>query len=307
MDRTDALRIFVRIAELGSFTRAAESLGLPRATVSVALRELEDDLGARLLHRTTRRVELTEDGRACYERARDLLSDLEDLRALFRGTQQLTGRLRVDMPSGFARTYVFPRLHEFTDAHPALHLEVSATDRRVDLLREGMDCVLRVGRLQDSNLVAIPLGDARMVTCASPAYLARHGIPRSPRELEGHRLVQYSPTFSGRPEGLEYFDGQAYRSVPLPGSVTVNNTDAYEAACLAGYGMIQVPVLGVQEHLAAGTLVEVLAEWPAEPMPVSLLYVHRRHLPMRVRAFMDWLAAIVRPLLEPRAPQSTMA
>jgi DNA-binding transcriptional LysR family regulator len=298
MDRLDQLKLFVRVAELGSFTRAAEALGLQKGAASVAVQQLENTLGTRLLQRTTRRVELTHDGRACYERARDLLSDADDLEALFHQTpQRLAGRLRVDMPAGIAQFHVIPRMPEFTTPHPGLQVEVSATDRRVDLIREGFDCVLRVGRVEEPSLVARLLGHARVLTFASPAYLARHGTPRTVEELAGHKLINYSANFGGQPEGWEYFDGDRWREVPLDCSITVNNSAAYDAACLAGYGLIQVPLFGAGRHVKDGSLVQVLPQYEAQPMPVSLLYAHRRHLPLRVRAFMNWIDELLRPLL----------
>jgi DNA-binding transcriptional LysR family regulator len=301
MDRLDWLRVFIRVAELGSFTRAADSLGMQKGTASAIVQQLENSLGARLLHRTTRRVELTQDGRACYERARDLISEADELGALFQQSpQRLSGRLRVDMSVGLAQNHVIPRLPEFTDPHPDLSVEISATDRRVDLLREGFDCVVRVGAVSDPGVVVRPLGRARVVTLASPAYLAKHGTPRTLEDMAKHRLVHYAPNFSGQPDGWEYFDGTQYRQLPLPGSITVNSAVAYDAACRAGYGLVQVPIFGDDDIRNLG-LVQVMPEFEAEPMPVSLLYVHRRHLPLRVRAFMDWIAGLLRPLLiDPR-------
>jgi DNA-binding transcriptional LysR family regulator len=299
MDRLDQLKVFIRVAELGSFTQAADALGLQKGAASVAVQQLENTLGTRLLQRTTRRVELTQDGRTCYDRARDLLADADDLAALFRQTpQRLAGRLRVDMPVGIAQHHVIPRLPEFTSPHPELQVEISATDRRVDVIREGFDCVLRVGRVDEPALVARPLGHARVATFASPAYLARHGTPRTLEDLSGHRLIQYAASFGSQPEGWEYFDGTAWRELPLAGNITVNNAAAYDAACLAGYGLIQVPMFGAGPHVEDGALVRVLPQYEARPMPVSLLYAHRRHLPLRVRAFMDWIAAVLMPLLK---------
>ena len=299
MNELEAMRIFVRVAELGSFTRAAEDLGLPKASVSTAVQRLESRLGTRLLHRTTRRVELTQDGRVFYDRGKELLSDMDELQSLFRqSAQSLRGRLRVDMPTGMARNFIIPRLPEFLDAHPHLEIELSATDRRVDPVREGFDCVLRVGALGDSNLIARPLGAYRIVNCASPVYLQRHGVPRTLDDLAAHRLIHYVATFGGRAEGFEYFDGERYRALSMPGALTVNNAESYEAACLAGLGLIQVPLLGVRHLIEQGALVEVLPEWPAEPMPVSLLYAHRRNLPRRVQVFMNWVADVLQPRLE---------
>ena len=300
MNRLDAMQAFVRVAELGGFTRAAESLGLPKASVSTAVQQLEAALGARLLHRTTRRVEMTQDGRMFYERSRDLLADMDELQAMFQqGGPSLRGRLRVDMPSGTARRFVVPRLAEFLDAHPQLELELSSTDRRVDLVREGFDCVLRVGTLGDSSLIARPLGRMRIATCASPEYLRRFGTPRSLEDLAGHRLIHYVGSFGSKPLGFEYWDGEAYREWPMAGALTVNNSDAYEAACIAGLGLVQVPLDGVEDRIREGLLVEVLPQLRAEPMPVTLLYANRRHLPKRVQAFMHWVAEVMAPQLEP--------
>jgi len=298
MDRLDHLRSFLRVAELGSFTAAAEQLGLPKASVSLAVQRLEAEVGVQLLHRTTRRVRLTADGAQFQQRARDLLDDMEDLQGMFRRDTQLRGRLRVDMSSGLARQLVIPHLPGFLEKHPGLAIELSGTDRRVDLVREGFDCVVRVGPLDDNTLVARPLGVMHIVNCASPAYLAAYGVPRSLDDLSGHALVHYVGTLGQRSPGFEYHDGQDYRSVPMRGAITVNSGEAYSAAALAGLGIIQVPRLGARVALAAGTLVEVLPACVAEPMPVTLLYAQRRHLPRRVAAFMDWMAALVTPELQ---------
>lgn len=299
MDLLETTRIFLRVAELASFTQAADRLALPKASVSGAVRQLEQRLGTRLLHRTTRRVQLTQDGQTYYERAHDLLADVDELESLFQlGAATLTGRLRVDMPIGFARHFVVPRLPEFLAAHPGLSVELGSTDRRVDLVREGFDCVVRVGTLADSSLVARPLGQLRVLTVASPAYLATHGTPRTPDDLAGHRLVGYAPLLGAKPEEFEYIDGDGVlRTLPLPCSIVVNNSEAYNAACLAGLGLIQAPDSGLRAALTRGDLVEVLPDFRAAAMPVSLLYANRRHLPKRVQAFMHWLEDVVRPFL----------
>ncbi len=298
MDRLDQLRSFLRVAELGSFTRAADSLGLPKASVSLAVQRLEAEVGVQLLHRTTRRVRLTADGAQYQQRARDLLDDVEDLQGMFRReTGQLTGRLRVDMSSGLARQLVVPHLPDFLGQHPGVEIELSGTDRRVDLVREGFDCVLRVGPLDDNTLVARPLGVMHIVNCASPAYIAARGMPETLADLARHALIHYVGTLGQRSPGFEYFDGQAYQSLPMGGPITVNSGEAYSAAALAGLGIIQVPRLGARAAMARGDLVEVLPQCVAEPMPVTLLYAQRRHLPRRVAAFMDWVAGVIQPEL----------
>lgn len=301
MIQPDAMRQFARVAELASFTQAAESLGCPKATVSATVQRLERQLGTRLLHRTTRRVQLTQDGQAFYERCKDVLADLEELEQLFLPTPAaLRGRLRVDLPVGAARQLVLPRLPEFMAAHPQLEIELSCTDRRVDLVREGFDCVLRVGALGDSSLVARPLGWLRQFNLASPEYLRVHGVPQSLEDLAGHRLIHYASVLGQRSAGFEYVDaaGQA-RSLPMAGTLTVNNSEAYEAACLAGAGLVQVPVPGLSDLVAQGRLVEVLPQFQAPPLPVSLVYAHRRQLPQRVQVFMNWLSEVLRPHLRP--------
>lgn len=256
-------------------------------------------MGVQLLHRTTRRVRLSADGLQFQQRARDLLDDMEELQGMFRrDTSQLKGRLRVDMSSGLARQLVIPHLPGFLARHPGLEMELSGTDRRVDLVREGFDCVLRVGSLDDNTLVARPLGAMQIVNCASPAYLATRGTPRTLADLHAHALIHYVGTLGQRSPGFEYPDDEGgYRSLPMRGAITVNSGEGYNAAALAGLGIIQVPRLGVRQALAAGTLVEVLPQLAAEPMPVTLLYAQRRHLPHRVTAFMDWVAGVIQPEL----------
>jgi DNA-binding transcriptional LysR family regulator len=298
----DALRIFVKVAELASFTRAAEQLGLTKPRVSTGLQQLESALGTQLLHRTTRTVRMTPDGEQFFERARELLVDADELQTFFeRSPSVLRGRLRVDLPVSMARHHVMPRLPEFLAEHPHLEIEISTTDRRVDLVHEGFDCVVRVGSLPDSGLVAKRLGELRQVNCASPSYLREYGVPKTLEDLARHRMVHYTQTLGSPPLGFEYFDGQRTHVVPMRGVVTVNNSDAYQAACLAGLGLIQVPVLGVFGPVAEGLAVEVMPDFAAAPMPVSLLYANRRNLSKRAQAFMGWLGDLLEQQLRPVA------
>jgi DNA-binding transcriptional LysR family regulator len=295
MDRIDLFRIYARVVDCASFTRAADQLGLPRSTVSAAVRELEDRLGTRLLHRTTRRVAPTPDGEAFHARCLRLVADVEEVEGLFRqGPEQLAGRLRVDLPGRIGRLVVAPALPEFLARHPALELELGVGDRPIDLVEAGVDCALRVGPLGDSGLVARPLGELPLVNVASAGYLQRHGTPASPHALEGHFVVRYASPGSGRVEPWEWIeDGQVHGCTP-PAQVTVNSAEAYLACCLAGLGMIQVPAYDVRDALRAGTLVEVMPRWRAAALPMTLLYPHRRHLSRRVRVFADWLEALLR-------------
>lgn len=298
MNKLELLRTFVRVTELSSFTGAGESLGLPRSTVSEHVQALEELLGARLLQRTTRKVQATQDGRVLYERSKDLLAHMEELEGLFRQDEtQLTGRIRVDLPTMMARDLILPRLPHFMDAHPWIELEISATDRQVDLLAEGFDCVLRVGAQPDQSVVARLLCSMPMINCVSAGYLQRYGVPRTLADLADHHLVHYVRPLGSRSAGFEYLQGNKVQRLPMAGRVTVNSTDAYKSACLGGFGIIQVPALGIGDQLASGELVAVLPEYPAPPLDVSLLYAGQRHLPLRVRVFMDWLAATLQAQL----------
>ena len=299
MDHLDNMRAFVRVAERGSFTQASRELGLPKASVSSAIRELEDSLGTRLLHRTTRKVQLTVDGGIYLQRCKGLLADMEELASMFQVTAgEMRGRLRVDMPIATATSLVLPRLSELLSAHPKLQVELNSTDRLVDVVKEGYDCVLRVGTLPDSNLVGRKLGHFRMVNCASPGYLNLRGVPLSPHELTHHWLIRYEVESGLRDEGFEYADERGVHVVPMDGPLTVNNTVTYQAACLAGLGLIQAPEVGVRGLLDAGLLVEVLPQYRPKAMPVHLLYPNKQNLPKRVHAFMNWLADVLAPSLE---------
>jgi DNA-binding transcriptional LysR family regulator len=296
----DELRIFARVADLGSFSRAAEQLGLAKGHVSTSIQRLEARLGTRLLQRTTRSVRLTQDGELFLERCKELLAETEQLQAMFSPISGgLSGRLRIDLPSSFARDFVIPRLPEFLNAHPLLEIGISTTDRRVDLVHEGFDCLMRVGALGNSDLVARPLGSMQMANAASPAYLKERGVPQSLEDLARHRLVHYTPRLTANDAGWEYFDATAgaYRLLPMQAMVTVNGTDAYQAAALAGLGIIQAPTLGLRKLFEQGLLAPVMPAFTACPMPVSLLYAHRRQLAPRVQAVMVWLAEIVGPYL----------
>jgi DNA-binding transcriptional LysR family regulator len=294
MNLLEHMRIFSRVAELSSFTQAADHLGLPRASVSTAVQQLESLLGARLLHRTTRRVLLTQDGQAFYEHCTDALADMDELQTMFqqKNANALKGRVRIDMSTVMARNAVLPRLPELLQLHPQLEVELSSTERRVDLVREGFDCVLRAGK-PEPGLIAKPLCALRMVNAASPAYVARHGLPQSLADLATHRLVHYASVLGSKSGGFEYTQGAADKRVAMAGQVSVNNAEAYQAACVAGLGIIQAPYVGLRSLLATGQLLAVLPVFEARPMPLSLVYASRRNQAARVRVVMDWLARVV--------------
>ncbi len=294
MDRIGRLTVFARVAETASFTRAADALGLPRSSVSAAIQALEAGLGVRLLHRTTRRVTLTEDGTAFYERCQRLIGDYDELDALFRSDGQAQGRLRANVPGRIGRLVIAPALPELLARYPALEIDMGVTDRPVDLVQEGVDCAIRVGALADSGLVARRLGDLAFGNYASPAYLERHGTPHRPDELTRHLAVRYASPQSGRAEQWEYVvDGEA-RFLDMPARVTVNNAEAYIACAVAGLGLIQIPAYDARAHVAAGELVELMPDHRAAPVPISLIYPHRRHLSRRLQVFADWIDELFR-------------
>lgn len=292
MDRFNAMRVFTRIVELGGFAKAADSLQLPRASVTILIKQLEAHLGVQLLQRTTRQVSPTLDGAAYYQRCVSLLADLEETEAVFATRGSPRGTLRIDMPSGIGRFLVIPALPEFSTRYPNIDLEIGLNDRPVDLIREGVDCVLRGGLALDDSLVARPLAMMDQVTCASPAYLQRFGVPANLEELAGHQVVEYFSSSSGKRYGLEFQVGQALRLVDLPKQVAVNSADGYLAACEAGYGLVQTPYYHVMQQLQAGSLVEVLGAIKPPQLALTALYPPHRQLSPRVRVLVDWLVEL---------------
>ncbi|WP_139976587.1 MULTISPECIES: LysR family transcriptional regulator [Brucella/Ochrobactrum group] len=294
MDRIDLFRIFARVVECSSFTRAADTLGVPRSSVSAAVIELEGRLGARLLHRTTRKVSTTQDGAAFYERCLSLIADMEEAENLFRKTATPSGTLRIDVPGRIGRLIIAPALPEFLDAYPEIDIHLGVTDRAVNLVEESVDCVLRVGPLSDSGLIARSFGELPLINVASPAYLERYGIPETPSDLSAHWAVNYASPSSGRVEPWEWAEAGVTRSIPVRSRVTVNSAEAYIACCLAGLGLIQIPAYDVKQHLEAGQLVEVMADIRAEPMRMTFLYAHRQHLSRRLQVFAEWLEKLLK-------------
>ena len=283
------------MARTASFTKASEHLQLPRATISTAIQRLEQRLGARLLQRTTRRVQVTREGEELLERCERVLEDLDEIGALFQQHgPQLQGRLRVDMPLGMASAVVLPRLPEFLAAHPALQVDIFSTDRRVDLVGEGFDLVLRVGAIVDESLPSRSLPALELLNVASPLYISKYGMPHSIAGLTDHWLINYQPNAASLPAAFEYVDalsGQS-RLVPMRHMVTVNNSVAYDAACRAGLGIAQIPKIKAQQQIDAGELVAVLPDRLAAPMAMNILFPHRRNIPKRVRVFAEWIFAV---------------
>lgn len=294
MDQVAALRAFVRIVETGSFTQAAAGLGTPKATVSKLLQQLEAHLRTKLLSRTTRRLAVTADGAAYYERAARLLHDLEELDASVTASQaRPKGRLRVDASSSIAQGIIMPALGGFFARYPDIQLEVGTSDRATDLVADNVDCVIRAGVIGDLSLIARRVAEMHMATCAAPAYLHAHGTPADPRALEqDHVGVGYLKQGLAEPHPLKFVRGGEALEVAVRYQVTVNEAQTYLAAGLAGHGILQVPHFMVRQHLESGALREVLPEWSVPPLPLHVVYSPSRHLSTRLRVFVDWAAAL---------------
>ena len=296
MNLLQHLQVFVRVVESGSFSRAAEHMGLAASSVTASVQKLETGLGTRLLQRTTRQVRPTADGEQLYERAMRLLADAEETQTLFRqqGTQA-RGRLRVEVPARIARLIIAPALPGLMAQHPELEIELNSSDRISDLVEAGIDCVLRVGAAGAPHLAARPLGELRMVTCASPALVARFGMPASPDELSRFPAIHYGPMPSGGQDEWELgIKGQRHH-VPMRGRMAVNNTESYVACCIAGLGVIQAPAYDVQVEIASGNLVELLEHHPPAPLSLQVFYPGQHGQSRRLRIFIDWLAALMAP------------
>lgn len=291
MDQVKAMKVFVRIYERNSFTLAAQDLNLPRATLTHTLNQFEAWLGTRLLERSTRKVRPTLDGEAYYHRCVQLLSELEEAELAFRSVAP-KGRLRVDVHGTLARHFVIPALPQFMARYPDIELSISETDRLVDLIGEGVDCVLRAGTLNDSTLIGRRVANLRQITCASPAYLRKYGEPQSLEELKNHRAVNYVSRTEGKVFPFEFMVNSELREVAIDSAVSVFGAEIYAASAIAGLGLIQCPRYRMETQIAQGLIKEILIDTPPPPMPVSVLYPHNRHMSPRVRVFVDWLGEV---------------
>lgn len=299
MDRIDLFRVFARVVECASFTKAADTLGLPRSSVSAAVAELEGRVGARLLHRTTRKVAPTQDGLAFYQRCLRVVADVEETETLFRqSAAKPSGRLKVDVPGRIGRRIIAPALPGFLDAFPDIDIELGVSDRAINLVEDGVDCALRVGPLSDSGLIARSLGRLELINAASPFYLAAHGTPLAPADLAEHWAVAYASPSTGRVEDWEWVEAGLVRTMAVRSRVTVNNAEAYIACCIAGLGLIQIPAYDVKRQIGTGALAAVMADFRAEPMSMTLLFPHREHLSRRVKVFADWLEGLLKTELD---------
>jgi len=295
MDRLATLNLFVRIVERGSFSAAAGDCGVSRPVATAAIKALEERLGTRLLQRSTRHVQPTVEGEAYYHRCVAILADIEDADRDAGGG--VAGRVRVDVPGHLARTILLPALPDFLARHPALTVHLGEGERFVDLVREGVDCVVRAGELADSDMVVRRLGMMEEITVASPAYLAKYGTPHTPDDLDGHQMIGFVSSRTGQPLPLEFTRNGGVIEVVLPARVLVSGADTSAAAARLGLGLAQAPRYRFAEDLASGALVEVLADFPPTPTPLSVLYPSNRQLSPRVRVFIDWLVETITPRL----------
>ena len=297
MDKFESLRIFERVAEVGSFTKAAEHLGLPRSTVSAAIMALEARIGARLLNRTTRRVGLTLDGAAFHQRCQKLLVDLEEAEMLFRRQTPPAGKLRITMPSRIGRLIIAPVLPTFFETHSKISIEICATDIVRDLVQDDIDCALRVGECNDDRLIHVPLGALEIINCASPAYIEKHGFPRRVSDLSKHHAVHYRSSMIGGVDPWACVDQGKLHTIALPSIVSTDDAETYIACALAGLGLIQIPAYDVQEHFSRKELIEVLPSARAPSVPISLVYPQRRHLSRCLQAFIEWVTPVLQARL----------
>jgi LysR family transcriptional regulator for bpeEF and oprC len=293
MNKLQAMEVFVQVVDAGGFTRAADAMQLPKATVSTLIQALEGALAVKLLHRTTRHVSVTADGAAYYERCLRILSDVREAEeSLSRTRLSPSGRLRVDAPTGLASDVIVPALPQFFEQYPDIQLELGCSDRPVDLIEEGVDCAVRGGALGDSSLIARRVGILHFVTCASPAYLERYGRPAHPNELLRHRCVNYFSARTGKIFDWDFTrDGERVQ-VALPGHIALNDSNAYIAAGIAGLGIIQMANFMMEPMLKDGRFELILDEWISDPLPVHVVYPQNRHLSAKVRVFVEWVAEL---------------
>ena len=294
MDKFQAMSLFVRIVEVRGIARAAQSLQIPNATATTLIQKLEASLGVKLLNRTTRRLSVTPDGTAYYTRAVAILAEVRDAEeALAQQATTPTGRVRVDAPTLIARSVIVPALPRFFAQYPGIELALAGNERHVDLVTEGIDCALWIGEIADEALVARRVGFLYFATCASPAYIAAHGLPAHPRELAQHRCINhFSPRTGETVEWVFSKDGERVQAL-FAGHLALEDENSYVSAAEAGLGIAQLPAFVVKEAMERGALDLALADWFPEPSPLHVVYPRNRHASRRVRVFVEWLTALI--------------
>ncbi|MCR9352113.1 LysR family transcriptional regulator [Vibrio alginolyticus] len=294
MDRIQQMEVFIQVVESGNFTKAAEALNIPRSTISTVIQTLENRLGTQLLHRTTRKISVTMDGMRYLETANILVQKFNASERMFHSEPcNIQGRLRVDMPSRIARRIVIPALPKFLSQYPLLKIELYMQDKLVDLVAEGVDCVIRVGELSDSELICKKIGDLEMSLCASPKYIKKFGMPETIEALSSHQLVHYSVQLPSQPTTLRLQAQRETISVPMKNQITVDNAEAYIASALAGLGIIEIPRYDVLHLLKNNKLQEIFPNCKPKSMPLYFLYPKRKNLPLRVRIFQAWITQLL--------------
>jgi len=294
MDKLQAMAVFVRVVETGGITHAAESLRLPKATATTLIQKLEATLGVKLLNRTTRRVSVTPDGAAYYERCVAILAQVRETEELL--TQHHVtplGRLRVDVPTLIARSVFVPALPRFFERYPDIDLALSCSERRADLVEEGIDCAVWSGELEDSNIVARRVGFLYFATCAAPSYIAKYGQPAHPDDLAQHHCINHFSPRTGRVADWAFSRNGTRIQVSLRGHIALEDENSYVAAAEAGLGIAQIPAFVLKEAMERGSLELVLGDWFPEPSPLYVVYPQNRHLSSKIRVFVDWIAELL--------------
>ena len=291
MNKLQAMEVFVQVVDAGGFSRAADNMQLPKATVSTLIQALEQGLQVKLLHRTTRQVSVTSDGAAYYERCVRILSDVREAEeSLSHNRVSPSGRLRVDVSTGMAIDLLIPALPAFFERYPDIRLDLGCSDRPVDLIEEGVDCAIRGGELPDSTLIARRIGVIHFVTAATPAYFKQHGKPQHPRELADHRCINYFSSKTGKTLDWDFVRGDETLFIPVAACLAVNDSTAYVSAGLEGLGIVQMGSYQVQALIAAGRMELALEDWTSTPLPINVVYPQNRHLSAKVRVFVEWIA-----------------
>lgn len=283
----------MHVVDTGSFTRAADQMQLPKATVSTLIQTLEATLAVKLLNRTTRRINVTADGAAYYERCVRILSDVRDAEeSLSRNRATPSGRLRVDTGTSMARELIVPALPKFFERYPDIELELGCSDRQIDLIEENVDCAIRGGNLSDSTLIARRVGIIGFITCATPDYLARYGRPTHPNDLERHRCVNFFSSKTGRTYPWDFTRGEERIELTPPSCIAVNDANAYMAAGLAGLGIVQIGETWTKAYIGSNLFEIILPDWQTDPLPIHVVYPQNRHLSAKVRVFVEWVAEL---------------
>ncbi|MES2283069.1 MAG: LysR family transcriptional regulator [Pseudomonadota bacterium] len=294
MDKFSAMQAFVRVVEAGTFTKAADSMGVPKPTVTRLIQDLEKELDTKLLNRTTRKVTVTVDGAAYYEQASRLLGEVEELESsMSRAKASPRGKLKVDIPSSLGLAIIIPALPDFYARYPDITLHLGVSDRPIDIIAENVDCVVRGGEITDQSLVARRIGELHLMACASPAYLKRYGTPTHPNELhESHRTIRHASPRDGKLYTVNMHSEEGSFEIGGRHQLSVNDSNAGVTAALAGLGVLHTASFLVQHHISSGALEPLFPKWCTDTIPMYVVYPPNRHLSNKVRVFVDWIAEL---------------